>query len=85
MEAAQVRAHDGAREADVTPARAAAERTWWTPADPAGLGLAGFALTTFILGMVNANAISGRDVFVVLSVSACCAVATSRSPTGAVM
>ena len=85
MKGAQVRAHDGAREADVTPARAAAETTWWTPADPAGLGLAGFALTTFILGMVNANAISGRDVFVVLSVSACCAVATSRSPTGAVM
>jgi uncharacterized protein len=69
MEAAQVRAHDGAREADVAPPRASAERTWWTPADPAGLGLAGFALTTFILGMVNANAISGKDVFVVLSVA----------------
>jgi uncharacterized protein len=69
MEAAQIHAHDGAREADVRRATAAAERTWWTPADPAGLGLAGFALTTFILGMVNANAISGKDVFVVLSVA----------------
>jgi uncharacterized protein len=69
MEAAQVRARDGAREADVAPAAARADRVWWTPADPAGLGLAGFALTTFILGMVNANAISGKDVFVVLSVA----------------
>lgn len=33
------------------------------------LGLAGFALTTFILGLVNANALSGKDVFVVLSVA----------------
>ena len=39
------------------------------PADPAPLGLAGFALTTFILGLVNSNAISGPDVFVVLSVA----------------
>ncbi|MBV9004333.1 MAG: acetate uptake transporter [Solirubrobacterales bacterium] len=69
MEAAQMRAHNGAREADVAPAPAPTERSWWTPADPAGLGLAGFALTTFILGMVNANAISGKDVFVVLSVA----------------
>jgi hypothetical protein len=28
-------------------------------------------LTTFILGMVNANAIGGKDAFVVLSVGAC--------------
>lgn len=69
MEAASVRAHEGGRDADVAPAVATAERTWWSPADPAGLGLAGFALTTFILGMVNANAISGKDVFVVLSVA----------------
>ncbi len=69
MEAAQVRAHDGAHEADLAPAAATNERTSWRPADPAGLGLAGFALTTFILGMVNANAISGKDVFVVLSVA----------------
>jgi len=41
----------------------------WNIADPAPLGLAGFALTTFILGMVNANAISGSDTFVVLSVA----------------
>src|ERR1700722_8873958 len=27
----------------------------WTPANPAPLGLAGFAMTTFILSMVNSN------------------------------
>jgi succinate-acetate transporter protein len=58
MEAAQVRTHDGAREAIVAPVPAWTERVWWTPADPAGLGLVGFALTTFSLGMVNTNAIS---------------------------
>ena len=57
------------READVAPAPPAVERVWWGPADPAPLGLAGFALTTFILGLVNANALSGKDVFVVLSVA----------------
>jgi succinate-acetate transporter protein len=39
------------------------------PADPAPVGLAGFALTTFILGLVNSNAVSGAGVFVVLSVA----------------
>ncbi|MGH2913388.1 MAG: acetate uptake transporter [Solirubrobacteraceae bacterium] len=42
----------------------------WIPADPAPLGLAGFSLTTFMLGMVNANFIDGKDVFAVLSVAA---------------
>lgn len=41
----------------------------WRISDPAPLGLAGFALTTFILGMVNANLISGNDTLVVLSVA----------------
>lgn len=58
MEAAQV-THPGGGSAS---APSQAERSWWSPADPAPLGLAGFALTTFILGMVNANAISGKDV-----------------------
>lgn len=39
---------------------------------PAGLGFAGFALTTFIRGIVNTNAVSGKDVFVVLSVAGAC-------------
>lgn len=63
------------READLAPAPAAtmAQPTrgvgGWLPADPVPLGISGFALTTFILGLVNANAISGTDVYVVLSVA----------------
>jgi succinate-acetate transporter protein len=66
MEGAQMAR--GSREADIAPARPA-ERVYWGPADPVPLGISGFALTTFILGLVNANAISGGDVFVVLSVA----------------
>ncbi len=69
MEAAQITRRDAGREAVTAPARPAPEHGWWAPADPAPLGLAGFALTTFILGLVNANAISGSDVYVVLSVA----------------
>lgn len=70
MEAAGV-----GREADIAPAPAATlgEPTraggGWLPADPAPLGLSGFALTTFMLGLVNANAVNGKDVIVVLSVA----------------
>jgi len=53
MEAANI----GAREADVAPAPEAA-RSGWTPANPAPLGLAGFAATTFMLSMINANLVS---------------------------
>src|SRR5579884_3924668 len=67
MEAADL--SRASREADIAPAAPAAERVWWVPADPVPLGIAGFALTTFILGLVNANAINGKDVFVVLSVA----------------
>jgi succinate-acetate transporter protein len=52
----------GAREADVAPAPdPTGGRTagTWTPADPGPLGLAAFALTTFLLSLVNANLISG--------------------------
>ena len=35
MEAAQVPAHDGAREANLAPAHAPTEQSWWRPADPA--------------------------------------------------
>jgi uncharacterized protein len=59
----------GAREADVAPApdptggRAAGA---WTPADPGPLGLAAFAMTTFLLSLVNANLIALRNITVVL-------------------
>ena len=59
MEASRV----GAREADVAPAPATTESTGgrlagWAPADPGPLGLAGFAATTFMLSMINANLVS---------------------------
>lgn len=37
-----------------------------TVADPGPLGLAGFAMTTFVLSLVNAGVISGGDINVVL-------------------
>jgi succinate-acetate transporter protein len=46
------------READLAPATedpTVVHGGGWTPADPAPLGLAGFALTTFVLSMMNAN------------------------------
>lgn len=57
MEAANV----GAREGDVTPAPAdptVARSAGWTPANPAPLGLMGFAATTFMLSVINANLVS---------------------------
>jgi uncharacterized protein len=57
MEAANV----GAREADVAPARAdptVGRSAGWTPANPAPLGLMGFAATTFMLSVINANLVS---------------------------
>jgi len=42
----------------------------WTPADPAPLGLAGFALTTFVLSMMNANLVNfGKGLPVVLGLA----------------
>jgi succinate-acetate transporter protein len=57
MEAANV----GAREVDVAPAPAdpTVQRSGgWTPANPAPLGLMGFAATTFMLSVINANLVS---------------------------
>src|SRR5437588_6398686 len=57
MEAARV----PGREADVAPAPdPTGGRTagGWAPADPGPLGLAGFAATTFMLSMINANLVS---------------------------
>jgi hypothetical protein len=57
MEAANV----GGREADVAPAPdpTGGSTAGWTPADPGPLGLAGFATTTFVLSMINANLVGG--------------------------
>ena len=58
MEAANI---GGGREADVAPAPAdpyAGRTAGWVPANPAPLGLAGFAATTFMLSMINADLVS---------------------------
>ncbi len=64
----------GPREADVAPAPAATEPTGgrlagWTPADPGPLGLAGFAGTTFVLSIFNADLVSSRGSGVVLGLA----------------
>src|ERR1700757_364918 len=63
------------READVAPApvrpdpTAGAGAGVWKPADPGPLGLAGFAMTTFVLSMINANLVSARGITVVLALA----------------
>jgi hypothetical protein len=52
-------AHDGAAPVGVG----------WKPADPAPLGLAGFALTTFVLSMFNAGLVSKAGEPVVLGLA----------------
>jgi uncharacterized protein len=73
MEAARVPGPGGVREADVAPAPAAAEptsgRAGWSPADPGPLGLAGFAGTTFVLSLINANLVSARGIGAVLGLA----------------
>jgi succinate-acetate transporter protein len=61
------------READVRPAppdpTAGASAGWWRPADPGPLGLAGFALTTFVLSIYNANLVSPKGQVVVAGIA----------------
>jgi succinate-acetate transporter protein len=54
-----------AREAATTPA----PQTGWSPADPGPLGLAAFALTTFVLSMYNAELVSRTSEGVVLGLA----------------
>ena len=44
-------------------------REGWTPADPGPLGLAGFAMTTFVLSMFNADLVSGAGLPVVFGLA----------------
>src|ERR1700731_59147 len=61
----------GGREADVAPAPdpTGGRSAGWTPADPGPLGLAGFAGTTFVLSIFNANLVSSKGEGVVLGVA----------------
>jgi uncharacterized protein len=52
------------------PARAdGAALAGWRPADPGPLGLAGFAMTTFVLSMFNANLVDSKGTPVVLGLA----------------
>jgi uncharacterized protein len=70
METASVHGREPmAGENGVQAIGAAQVREGWTPADPGPLGLAGFALTTFVLSMFNADLISKAGEPVVLGLA----------------
>src|SRR5262249_10944453 len=61
------------RERRDTPPRAVEQpaemSAGWKPADPAPLGLAAFAMTTFVLSMFNANLVGAQGIPVVLGLA----------------
>lgn len=71
MEAATIHhpnaiARDGGEAANTAEP---AVQTGWKPADPAPLGLAGFAMTTFVLSMFNSNLVDAKGTPVVLGLA----------------
>jgi uncharacterized protein len=48
---------------------AAVPAAGWKPADPGPLGLAGFAMTTFVLSMFNSNLVNPKGIAVVLGLA----------------
>jgi succinate-acetate transporter protein len=62
---------EASREADVAPAEdpTGGRSAGWSPADPGPLGLAGFAGTTFVLSLINANLVSERGIGAVLGLA----------------
>jgi uncharacterized protein len=57
-----------ARQRD-EPALSERAMTGWKPADPGPLGLAGFAMTTFVLSMFNAGVVNEKGTPVVLGLA----------------
>jgi succinate-acetate transporter protein len=69
MEAASIHPH---ARATTPPPPATEERplaSTWSPADPAALGLAAFAMTTFVLSIFNANLVDEKGTPVVLGLA----------------
>ncbi|HEX7609524.1 MAG TPA: acetate uptake transporter [Solirubrobacteraceae bacterium] len=54
---------------DPTRPEAAPPPAGWKPADPGPLGLAAFAMTTFVLSMFNSNLVDGKGLPVVLGLA----------------
>jgi len=73
MEAASIHRHDSSQSIAATPREpvqgSAVPATSWQPANPAPLGLAAFAMTTFVLSMFNANLVSEKGTPVVLGLA----------------
>jgi len=70
MESATVSRHEPTSGATAQERAVAAEaREGWKPADPGPLGLAAFALTTFVLSMFNAGLVSKAGEPVVLGLA----------------
>jgi uncharacterized protein len=70
MESATVGQGDPTSAQDSAQALArAVEKTGWTPADPGPLGLAGFAMSTFVLSMFNSQLVSAGGEPVVLGLA----------------
>ena len=66
MEAATIQREDPTRPESGAPSTTA---TGWKPADPGPLGLAAFAMTTFVLSMFNSNLVNDKGVPVVLGLA----------------
>jgi uncharacterized protein len=62
MEAARIQPQDPTRAETLPPGS-------WKPADPGPLGLAGFAMTTFVLSMFNSNLVNGKGLPVVFGLA----------------
>ncbi|MGA2927250.1 MAG: acetate uptake transporter [Solirubrobacteraceae bacterium] len=60
----------GGREADLAPAPDPVTSGSWIPSNPAPLGAAGFAATTFVLSVINANLVGPKAGAVVLPLAA---------------
>jgi uncharacterized protein len=69
MEAASVPRPEPPRREPAAEVGAASVGAGWKPADPGPLGLAAFALTTFILSMFNSGLVSNAGEPVVLGVA----------------
>ncbi|MGH2911932.1 MAG: acetate uptake transporter, partial [Solirubrobacteraceae bacterium] len=68
MEAASIHPHPGQSAAPPVPRERPVAGSW-SPANPAPLGLAAFAMTTFVLSMFNANLVNEKGTPVVLGLA----------------
>ncbi len=66
MEAATI---ERSRRQDPARADGATPNSTWKPADPGPLGLAAFAMTTFVLSMFNSNLVDAKGTPVVLGLA----------------